>query len=103
MANINHLTFNPGLTQSHNATSDPKSEQKSDRPRMIGDFDSSSNELWTLFQGEAKNHDDARIYALKEDMEGALVFVRSYTYKELGYTDVWPHRPVYLLLPSLHS
>ena len=45
---------------------------------MIGDFDGSSNELWTLFKDEAKNHDNARIYSLKEDMESALIFVRSY-------------------------
>ena len=45
---------------------------------MIGDFDGSSNALWTLFKDEAKNHDNARIYTLKEDMESALIFVRSY-------------------------
>ena len=45
---------------------------------MIGDFDGSSNALWTLFKDEAKNHDDATIYTLKEDMESALIFVRSY-------------------------
>ena len=45
---------------------------------MIGDFDGSSNVLWTLFKDEAKNHDDARIHTLKEDMESALIFVRSY-------------------------
>ena len=44
---------------------------------MIGDFDGSSNALWTLFKDEAKNHDDATIYNLKEDMESALIFVRS--------------------------
>ena len=45
---------------------------------MIGDFDGSSNALWTLFKDEAKNHDDATIYNLKEDMESALIFVRSF-------------------------
>ena len=73
---------------------------------MIGDFDGSSNALWTLFKDEAKNHDDATIYTLKEDMESALIFVCSYpicTYVESSQTDVWPHRPVYFLLPSLLS
>ena len=73
---------------------------------MIGDFDGSSNELWTLFKEEAKNHDDARIYTLKEDMESALIFVRSHpicTYEEFGHTDAWPHRRVYFPLPSLNS
>ena len=61
-----------------NTTSDLASEPKADEPRMIGDFDGSSNALWTLFKDEAKNHDDARIYGLKEDMGGALIFVRPY-------------------------
>jgi hypothetical protein len=71
-----------------NTASDPASEQKPEEPRMIGDFDGSSNALWTLFKDEAKNHDDARIYTLKEDMESALIFVRSYpicTREELSY------------------
>ena len=73
---------------------------------MIGDFDGSSNVLWTLFRDETKSHDDARINTLKDDMESALIFVRSYpicTYDGLGHTDVWSHRPVYFPLPSLHS
>ena len=57
---------------------------------MIGDFDGSSNALWTLYRDEAKSHDDARIVTLKEDMESCLIFVRSYpthTYDGLGHTD----------------
>ena len=53
---------------------------------------------------EAKNHDDAQIYTLKEHMDNGLIFVRSYpicTCEELGHTDVWPCRPVYFLLSSL--
>ncbi len=72
---------------------------------MIGDFDGSSNALWTLFRDEAKSHDDARINSLKDDMESALIFVRLNpicTYNGLGRTDAWSHRPVYFLLPSLH-
>ena len=56
---------------------------------MIGDFDGNSNALWTLFKDEAKNHDDATIYTLKEDMESALIFVRLYpicTYEEHAHT-----------------
>jgi len=45
---------------------------------MIGDFDGSSNALWTLFRDEAKSHDDARINTLKDDMDSSLIFVRSY-------------------------
>jgi hypothetical protein len=82
------------------------SKQKPEEPRMIGDFDGSSNALWTLFKDEAKSHDDARINTLKDDMESSLIFVRSYTictYDGLGRTDAWPHRRVYFPLPSLHS
>jgi len=73
---------------------------------MIGDFDGSSNALWTLFIDEAKSHDDARINTLKDDMESSLIFVRSYpiyTHDGLGRTDAWPYRLVYFPLPSLDS
>ena len=46
--------------------------------RMIGDFDSSANALWTLYGKEAKSHDEARIQTLKEDMDGVLIFVCFY-------------------------
>ena len=72
---------------------------------MIGDFDGSSNELWTLFKEEAKNHDDARINTLKDDMDSALIFVRSYsicTYEEFCHSDASAHRPVYFPLPLLN-
>ncbi|SRR5258707_685446 len=62
-----------------NTTSDAGPQQKPEEPRMIGDFDGSASEFWKLFKDEAKSHDDARIYSLKEDMESALIFVRSYS------------------------
>ncbi|KAI0281954.1 hypothetical protein BGY98DRAFT_155323 [Russula aff. rugulosa BPL654] len=52
----------------------PASEQIPEEPRMIGDFDGSSNALWTLFRDEAKSHDDAKIVTLKDDMESSLIF-----------------------------
>jgi hypothetical protein len=57
---------------------DEQPEEPLEEPRVIGDFDGSSNALWTLFRDEAKSHDDAQINTLKEDMESALIFVRSY-------------------------
>jgi hypothetical protein len=62
-----------------NRTSDPAPEQEPDEPRMIGDFDGSASEFWKLFIDEAKSHDDARINTLKEGMDSALIFVRSYS------------------------
>ncbi len=55
------------------------SDSESEEPRMIGDFDGSANEFWKLYRDEAKSHDGARINTLKDGMESALVFVRSYS------------------------
>jgi hypothetical protein len=46
------------------------------------------------------------MYALKEDMESALIFVRScsvHASDGLGHADAWPNRLVYFLLPSQRS
>jgi hypothetical protein len=64
--------FDPGP---RNTTSDFESEE----PRMIGDFDGSSNEFWKLYRDEAMSHDDVRINTLKEGMDSALIFVRLYS------------------------
>ena len=47
---------------------------------MIGDFNGSTNALWSLYGKEARSHDEARIQPLKEDMDGVLIFVRLRTY-----------------------
>jgi hypothetical protein len=65
-------TFEPGP---RNTTSDSESDQQPEEPRMIGDFDGSSNAFWNLYRDEAKSHDDARINTLKDDMDGVLIFV----------------------------
>jgi hypothetical protein len=46
---------------------------------MIGDFDGSANEFWKLYRDEVESHDDARIDTLKDGMNSALIFVRSYS------------------------
>ena len=63
---------------------DQQPEEPPEEPRMIGDFDGSSNALWTLFRDEAKSYDDARINTLKDDMDGVLIFVRSYSHLHLS-------------------
>ncbi|KAH9957509.1 hypothetical protein BC827DRAFT_653261 [Russula dissimulans] len=50
------------------------SDQEPEEKRMIGDFDGSANQLWTLYGKEAKSHDESRIRTLKEDMDGVLIF-----------------------------
>jgi hypothetical protein len=54
------------------------SNQEPRAVRMIGDFDDSANALWTLYGKEARSHDEAHIRTLKDDMDGVLIFVRSY-------------------------
>ena len=46
--------------------------------RMIGDLDDSADALLSLHEREAnlKSHDEARIQSSKDDMYGALIFVR---------------------------
>ncbi len=45
---------------------------------MVGDFDDSANALWSLYEKEAKSHDEATVGTIKDDMEGVLIFVRSH-------------------------
>ena len=59
----------------------PTSNSESKERRMIGDFDGSANEFWKLYRDEAKSHDDARIDTLKEGMDSALIFVRSFSFR----------------------
>jgi len=42
------------------------------------DFDDSANALWSLYEKEAKNRDEAQIQTLKDDMDGVLIFVCIY-------------------------
>ena len=61
---------------------------------MIGDFDDSANALWALYGKEAKSHDEASIQTLKDDMDGALIFVRLYSVcaiARLGIADAQSH------------
>ena len=51
---------------------------------MPGDFGSSANTLWSLYGNEAKSRDESRIQPLKDDMDGLLVFVRSYFVRAFG-------------------
>jgi hypothetical protein len=43
------------------------------------DFDDSANALWSLYEKEARSHDEATVGTTKDDMEGVLIFVRSHT------------------------
>jgi hypothetical protein len=42
------------------------------------DFDDNADELWSLYEKVARRHDEARIRALKDNMEGIPVYVCAY-------------------------
>jgi hypothetical protein len=46
---------------------------------VVEDFDDSANALWSLYEKEAKSHDEATVGTVKDDMDGVLIFVRSHT------------------------
>ena len=70
-----------------------------------GDFGGSANSLWTLYGNEAKSRDESRIQTLKDDMDGVLIFVRSYFVHAcvFRHIDSWQYRLVYFLRSSPHS
>jgi len=81
-------TTNDRLTQAEVQThpaSKQKPEEPPKEPHMIGDFDGSSNALWTLFRDEAKSHDDAQIVTLKDDMESSLIFAGLFSAALTGF------------------
>ncbi|KAH9025539.1 hypothetical protein EDB85DRAFT_1869534, partial [Lactarius pseudohatsudake] len=41
---------------------------------MIGDFDDGANALWSLYNKQAKRHDEAKIESLNDDMGSVLIF-----------------------------
>lgn len=68
MPAANDLTVDPPRT----TTSDSEPEER----RMIGDFNDSADDLWTLYGDEVKSHDDVQIKIVKDTMDSALIFVR---------------------------
>ena len=64
----------PGDLKTPSDTTDSESEM----PPVIGDFDDNADAFWSLHIGEAKSHDEARIQAMKDDMDGVLIFVCFY-------------------------
>lgn len=93
----NDLTVDP----SPNATSGSGSEEER---RIIGDFDDSADDLWTLFGTKVKSQDDIQIKTVKDKMDSALIFVRSNPvcayYCGIGLANIWPCRLVYIPLSS---
>ena len=53
--------------------------QESQENPAVEDFGDSANALWSLYVKEVKSHDEATVGTIKDDMDCALIFVRSYT------------------------
>jgi hypothetical protein len=53
--------------------------QESQENPAVEDFGDSANDLWSLYVKEVKNFDKATVETIKDDMDGTLIFVRSYT------------------------
>lgn len=71
------VTVANDLRQTVDPPRNTTSDSEPDERRMIGDFNNSANDLWTLFGTKVKSHDDAQIKIVKDKMDTALVFVRS--------------------------
>jgi hypothetical protein len=64
-----------GLETLNDLTNAVEGREKNEEP---SDFDDSANELWSLYGSVAQRHDETRIRALKEDMDGIPVYVCTY-------------------------
>ncbi|KAF8489971.1 hypothetical protein F5888DRAFT_1621438, partial [Russula emetica] len=53
--------------------------------RIIGDFNDSANDLWTLFGTKIKSLDDAQIEIVKDKMDSALIFAGLYSAVLTGF------------------
>ncbi|KAI0246860.1 hypothetical protein BJV78DRAFT_1134381, partial [Lactifluus subvellereus] len=53
---------------------DPGSIGSDHAQQELPDFAEGANALWSLYENEAKSHDDARIRSLNDDMDGVLIF-----------------------------
>ena len=67
----------------------------------VQDFGDSANDLWSLFGKQAKIHDESWAKALKEDMDGVLIFVCT-RFSRLARGDVTLF-PVRFILCCSHS
>jgi hypothetical protein len=85
----------------HGSLHTGSSSQRPQENPMVGDFDESANALWSLYVKEAKSHDEATVGTIRDDMEGVLIFVRSYAFTLLRADCVnGPIRLACFLLPS---
>ena len=90
----------PTADPSRNTTSGSGPEEE---PRMIGEFNDSADDLWTLFGNKVKSHGDIQIKTVKDKMDSALIFVRSNSvcaYCGICLDNIWPCRLVYIPLSS---
>ena len=58
-----------------NDQKDPSRSHEESHEQRLQDFDDSANDLWSLYEKEAKSHDQTRIKTLKDDLDSVLIFV----------------------------
>jgi hypothetical protein len=75
-----HMNFDDLMQREGISSTSPVDDETRQPPKMIGDYDDGANALWTLYGKEAKSYDNFRINTLKDDMDGVLIFVSSYSY-----------------------
>jgi len=71
---INDSTDQGGGMNDQSGNGAPSHSPKDSREKPK-DFDNSANVLWNLYGKEAKDHDEARMQTLRDDMDGLLIFV----------------------------
>ena len=67
------------------------------------DFDDGANDLWSLYEKEAKKDDEALLKPSKDDMDGVLIFVCKCLFWSTRADVTFPSRLAYFLVFSPHS
>src|SRR6266850_5520614 len=80
-----------GIGMSHPSQNDHPSRPPEESQDENGELDDSSNGLWLQYEKAVKSRDKVRIEALRDDMDGVLIFVCIY------YLSLWVN---WVLLPS---
>ena len=63
---------------SHPSRNDDQSHSPEDSQEENGELHDSGNGLWALYEKAVKSRDKVQIEALKDDMDGVLIFVCTY-------------------------
>jgi hypothetical protein len=76
-----------GMNNLNPSRNDDPSRPPEESHDLRHDFDNGANALWSLYEKEVESVDKVRIQALKDDMDGVLIFVRIYYLPISGTVD----------------